>query len=74
MSKKWIYQIKNGVFWGVFMSVFNLLFELQEKSLRIQLSSSKFYVRMMVFVFVGIFIIGYFNWKDFLKRKNIAER
>lgn len=70
MSERWKYQFKTGTFWGVFMSVFNVLFELQEKPLNVQLSSPAFYFRALVFILVGIFVLGYFNWKAKVKREN----
>jgi len=63
MNERWKYQIKTGSFWGIFMTVFNVLFEIKEKSLREQFISASFYIRLVVFTLVGIFILGYFNWK-----------
>jgi hypothetical protein len=70
MSKRWKYQVKVGTFWGIFMSVFNVLFELQEKPVNVQLSSPGFYIRAVVFILVGIFLLGYINWKAKGKREN----
>jgi len=63
MSERWKYQIKTGGIWGLFMVVFNILFELKEKPFMEQISSSTFYLRAAVYSAVGIFILGYFNWK-----------
>ena len=71
MSERWKYQFKVGTFWGIFMSVFNLLFELQGKPINVQLSAPGFYVRALVFILVGIFLLGYINWKAKVKRENI---
>jgi predicted transporter len=70
MSERWKYQIKTGAFWGIFMSVFNVLFEIQEKPLAVQLSSQVFYLRAVVFLLVGIFLLGYVNWKQKVKQQN----
>lgn len=70
MSERWKYQIKTGAFWGIFMSVFNVLFEIQEKPLTVQLSSPVFYFRAVVFILVGIFLLGYVNWKQKVKQQN----
>lgn len=67
MSERWKYQIKIGLFWGIFMTLFNLLFELQEKSINTQLASTSFYLRAVVFTLVGIFFLGYINWKGKVK-------
>ena len=70
MSERWKYQIKTGAFWGIFMSVFNVLFEIQEKPLAVQLSSPVFYLRAVVFLLVGIFLLGYVNWKQKAKQNS----
>ena len=64
MSERWKFQIKIGLFWGVLMSVFNLLFEIQEHTIREQLSKPGFYFRAINFIVVGIFVLGYINWKS----------
>lgn len=71
MSERWNYQIKIGLFWGLFMSLFNVLFELQEKSLSVQFSTPNFYLKAIVFILVGIFFLGYVNWKAKVKRESI---
>jgi len=68
MSVRWKYQLKIGIFWGVFMTLFNLLFEMQEKPIATQLSSPHFYLRMVVFTLAGVFILGYINWKAKVKK------
>lgn len=64
MSERWKYQIKNGGFWGLFMAIFMVLFDLKENSLYEQLDSFQFYFRLIGFLLVGIFILGYFTWKN----------
>ncbi len=64
MSERWKYQLKIGLFWGLFMTLFNILFELQEKTIQEQLASSNFYLRAVVFTVTGIFLLGYMNWKS----------
>ena len=64
MSERWKYQIKNGGSWGLFMAVFMVLFNLKENSLYEQLNSIQFYFRLAGFLLVGIFILGYFTWKN----------
>ena len=70
MSERWKYQIKTGGLWGVFMVVFMTLFEISEKPLAQQLRSGEFYFRAIVYIILGIFILGYFNWKAKIKREN----
>ena len=69
MNERWKYQIKTGGFWGIFMTVFNVLFELKQVSFLEQISKPTFYIRLVVYVLVGIFVLGYFNWKAKLKRE-----
>ncbi len=67
MNERWKYQVKTGLFWGVFMTLFNVLFEIKEKSLNEQFTSPNFYIRLVCFTLAGIFILGYFNWKAMKK-------
>jgi len=69
MSERWKYQIKMGGFWGLFMVVFNILFELKEKPFMEQITSYNFYLRAVVYIAVGIFGLGYYNWKQRLKNQ-----
>ena len=70
MSERWKYQLKTGGLWGVFMVVFMTLFEISEKPLAQQLQSVTFYFRAIVYLVIGIFVLGYFNWKSKVKREN----
>ncbi len=63
MNERWKYQIKSGGIWGVFMSLFNVLFELREKPFAEQINHSNFYIRSSSFILIGIFVLGYYNWK-----------
>jgi hypothetical protein len=69
MNKRWKYQLVTGGLWGVFMTAFNVMFEFKEKPLAQQLVSANFYIRAVAFILVGIFVLGYFNWKAKLKRE-----
>ncbi len=74
MSERWKYQLKMGGFWGVFMVVFMTIFELQEKTISQQLSETNFYVRAVSYIVIGIFVLGYFNWKEKVKREKIDKQ
>jgi glucan phosphoethanolaminetransferase (alkaline phosphatase superfamily) len=69
MNERWKYQIKTGGFWGIFMTVFTILFELKQVSFLEQISKPTFYIRLVVLVILGIFVLGYFNWKGKLKKE-----
>ncbi len=64
MSERWKYQVKTGLIWGIFMTLFNVLFEIKEKSLSEQFTTSNLYIRLVVFTAVGIFILGYITWRS----------
>ena len=68
MSERWKYQIKSVGLWGVFMTAFNVLFEIKEKPFMQQIATSNFYIRAVGFILMGIFVLGYFNWKQKVKR------
>jgi len=70
MSERWKYQIKTGTFWGIFMIVFMTLFEWKEKPILNELASPKFYLKVLIYLLVGVFGLGYFNWKQKVKQQN----
>ena len=70
MSERWKYQIKTGGIWGVFMSVFMILFNLKEASFLEQISKPEFFIRATAYIVIGIFVLGYFTWKSKNKREN----
>ena len=74
MSERWKYQLKMGGFWGVFMVIFMTLFELKEKTISQQLSENNFYIRAVSYLVIGIFVLGYFSWKEKAKRENSAKK
>jgi hypothetical protein len=74
MSERWKYQLKMGGFWGIFMVIFMTLFELQEKTISQQLADRNFYIRAIGYLVIGIFFLGYFNWKEKIKRENSAKK
>ncbi|WP_298156087.1 hypothetical protein [Flavobacterium sp.] len=62
MSERWKFQVRMGLFWGIFMSVFQLLFELNETPALLQLNNKWFYIRLLLQILAGIFVVGYFSW------------
>ena len=69
MTERWKYQIKTGGFWGLFMTIFMALFQMKEIPLSVQFTSFQFYFRFVVFMLVGIFVLGYSSWKAKNKRQ-----
>jgi hypothetical protein len=43
MSERWKYQIKMGGIWGVFMTVFNVLFDIKETPFSAQVATPFFF-------------------------------
>ena len=64
MSERWKYQIKTGGFWAVIMTVIVVVFDLNETPLYEQITSFQFYFRLVFFLLMGIFILGYFTWRN----------
>lgn len=74
MNERWKYQLKMGGFWGVFMVIFMTLFDLKEKTISQQLSENNFYIRAVSYIVIGIFVLGYFSWREKVKRENSAKK
>ncbi|MEY2922186.1 hypothetical protein [Flavobacterium sp.] len=70
MSERWKYQLKSGGLWGLFMSVFILLFNMKEQPIAEQLQHPEFWVKTLVYLIVGIFGLGYYNWKHKQKQQS----
>ena len=70
MNERWKYQIKTGGIWGVFLSVFIILFDIKTISIAEQLSTPSFYIRAVGYIVLGIFVLGYFTWKSKTKKQN----
>ncbi len=63
MSERWKYQIKMGGIWGLFMTVFNVLFDLKETPFTAQVAAPAFYFKAFAYILVGIFVLGYYTLK-----------
>ena len=68
MNERWKYQIKTGGIWGIFMTVFNVLFDIKETPFLEQVATPNFYIRATAYIIVGIFVLGYFSWKSKVKQ------
>ncbi|MES2576104.1 MAG: hypothetical protein V4589_00755 [Bacteroidota bacterium] len=69
MSERWKYQIKTGGIWGLFMTIFNVLFDIKEIPFSEQVATPNFYIRAAAYILVGIFVLGYFTWKSRVKQQ-----
>lgn len=63
MSERWKYQLKVGIFWGLFMIVLMTLMNWKEKPIMVQLVSPNFYIKLGAYLACGIFVMGYVSWK-----------
>ena len=70
MSERWKYQIKTGLPWGIFMTVFMILFEIKEVTFMDQVSKPFFYFKAVAYILLGIFVLGYSSWKSKVKRES----
>lgn len=68
MSDRWKYQIKSGLPFGLLLPIFITALDWYGTSFEEAFLTQKFMISLAVFLFAGIFIIGYFNWRE--KQKN----
>ena len=61
---------KGGWNLGLFMSGFILLFNMKEQPIAEQLQHPEFWVRTLVYLIIGIFGLGYYNWKQKQKQQS----
>lgn len=70
MSERWKYQVKVGLPWGIFMTVFMALFGMGDKPFSEQIQSWVFYFQMSCFLLFGVFVLGYSSWKSKMRRES----
>jgi hypothetical protein len=73
MSERWKYQVRSSLIFILLMPLFTTLMDWMDTSFAEAFFSFKFLVRVLVFALVGIFGIGYFNWKEKLKLERNAK-
>ena len=71
MSERWKYQIRVGLFYGIVTTLLITIFDLFDKSFYESFFSMEFLRRIVIFILVGIFIVGYYNWKEKVKNCNL---
>jgi multisubunit Na+/H+ antiporter MnhB subunit len=57
MSERWIHQIKSGLTWAITALVILTVMDYKNNTWE------RFLLRLVVFVLVGVFVLGYFSWK-----------
>jgi len=67
MNERWKYQIKTGLPFGIIMPVVLTSLDWYGTSFKEAFLTQKFLISLIVFLFGGVFVIGYFNWKEYKK-------
>ena len=73
MSERWKYQIRIGMFWGLFMSLGMTAFDCLNTSFEEAILPKRIFLRVIIFVSTGIFLLGYDSWKRKIKRENATK-
>ena len=64
MSPRWKFQIRNGLPFGIFMAIFMTGFDAAlENSIQPFLTRT-FLIKLLVWMILGVFVVGYFNWRE----------
>lgn len=71
MSERWKYQIKTGLPFGIVMPIIMTLFDWYGTSATFTEAffTLKFLMKFIVFMTMGIFVIGYSNWRERAKNE-----
>ena len=73
MSERWKYQIKSGLPFGLLLPIVLGLLDWYGTSFSEDFFTLKFLISLLVFLFGGIFVIGYYNWKEVQKNIEYNE-
>jgi hypothetical protein len=71
MSKRWKYQLKYGIIWGLLVSFITASFDLYNMTFQEVYLTEKNLIRTLYFVLTGIFLVSYFSWKKKIKEEGI---
>ena len=71
MSERWKYQIKTGLPFGIVMPIIMTLFEWYgtSETFAEAFFTMKFLIKLIVFVTIGVFLIGYSYWRERAKNE-----
>lgn len=71
MSERWKYQIRKGLPFGIIMPILLTLLEDYGTSTPYLESflSQRFAIQLVLFLFAGIFIVGYSAWRERAKNE-----
>jgi hypothetical protein len=71
MSERWKYQIKTGLPFGIVMPIIMTLFEWYgtSETFAEAFFTMKFLIKLIVFMTIGVFLIGYSYWRERAKNE-----
>ena len=71
MSERWKYQIKTGLPFVIVMHIIMTLFEWYgtSETFAEAFFTMKFLIKLIVFVTIGVFLIGYSYWRERAKNE-----
>lgn len=73
MSERWKYQIKSGLVFGITLAFAISVFKGIEDGFVNEYFTWKFLFKLLIFIAIGIFGIGYFNWKAKVKKEDLEK-
>lgn len=74
MNERWKHQIKAGLPFGIIMPVLLTLFEGYGASYKDAFFSERFLMQLGIFLFVGVFVIGYSKWREVRKNEEYNKQ
>ena len=69
MSPRWKFQIRNGLPFGIFMAIFMTGFDAAMQNSTAPFLTGNFVIKLIIWMLGGVFIVGYFNWREKVKRE-----
>ena len=66
MNERWKYQIRTGLPFGIIMPIIMTLFDWFGTSATFTegFFTVKFLIKLIIFLVIGVFLIGYSNWRE----------
>jgi hypothetical protein len=74
MNKRWKYQIKSGLPFGLLLPIVLGLLDWYGTSFSEAFLTKRFLINLIIFLFGGIFVIGYYNWKEVQKKEEYNKQ
>jgi hypothetical protein len=69
MNERWGYQLATGVAWTLFMDICITTNKMYDCPILDQIMKLDFWINTLIYLVIGVFIIGYINWYFNIKRK-----